>query len=55
MTRQGYKFVGGTAETGRIVLERGDGSTEQLPDVVIVRASLTDNEDSTFDVTFDGS
>ena len=54
--RQGSKFVAGTAETGRIVLERGDGSTAELPDVVMVRGlSLVDNEDSTFDLNFDGS
>jgi hypothetical protein len=53
---QGFKFVAGTAETGRIVLERGDGSTAELPGVVIVQgATLTDNEDSTFDLNFDGS
>ena len=51
--RLGYKFVAGTAETGRIVLERGDGSTAELPGVVIVRgATLTDNDDSTFDLDF---
>jgi hypothetical protein len=50
------KFVAGTAETGRIVLERSDGSTAELPGVVMVRGvSLTDNEDCSFDLTFDGS
>jgi hypothetical protein len=54
--RLGFKFVDGTAETGRIVLERGDGSTAGLPGVVIVRGvSLVDNADSTFDLVFDGS
>jgi hypothetical protein len=55
--RLGYKFVAGTAETGRIVLERGDESTAELPGVVMVRGlSLVDNDDdSTFDLIFDGS
>ena len=54
--RQGFKFVAGTAETGRILLERGDESTAELPGVVMVRGlSLIDNDDSTFDLTFDGS
>lgn len=44
------KFVDGTAVTGRIVLERSDGFTAELPGVVIVRGvTLTDNGDSTFD------
>jgi hypothetical protein len=50
------KFVSGTAQTGRIVLERSNGSTAQIPDLVIVRdVSLVDNADSTFDLVFDGS
>ena len=54
--RLGYKFVAGTAQTGRIVLERGDDSTAELLDVVIVRGlSLVDNGDLTFDLVFDGS
>jgi hypothetical protein len=54
--KQGYKFVAGTAETGRIVLRRADGSTAELPGLVIVRGvSLVDNNDSTFTVVFDGS
>lgn len=56
MTNLGFKFVDGTAADGRIVLERGDGSTAQLPGLVIVRGlTLTDNADLTFDLTFDGS
>jgi hypothetical protein len=50
------KFVGGTAQTGRVVLERSNGSTAQIPDLVIVQGlSLLDNDDSTFDLVFDGS
>lgn len=56
MTTLGFKFVDGTATTGRIVLQRGNGSTAELLNVVIVQGvTLTDNEDSTFDLTFDGS
>lgn len=56
MTNLGSKFVDGTAATGRIVLERSNSSTAQLPGLVIVRGlTLTDNENSTFDVTFTGS
>lgn len=51
-----HKFVAGQAQTGRIVLERGDGSTAQLPDVVIVKnLTFVDNNDSTFSFIFDGS
>jgi hypothetical protein len=54
--RFGSKFVSATAETGRIILERSDGSTAELPGVVMVRGlSLVDNTDSTFDLVFDGS
>jgi hypothetical protein len=54
--RFGSKFVAGTAVTGRIVLERSNGSTAELPGLVIVRGvSLTDNDDSTFTLVFDGS
>ena len=53
--RLGYKFVAGTAETGRIVLERGDGSTAGFGVVIVRGVSFVDNEDSTFDLVFDGS
>lgn len=53
MTTLGSKFVDGTAVTGRIVLERGNGSTAELPDLVIVQGlTLTDNGDSTYDLSF---
>lgn len=49
------KFVSGTAEDGRVVLRREDGSIA-ISGVVIVRGlSLVDNDDSTFDFIFDGS
>jgi hypothetical protein len=50
---QGAKFVGGTAQNGRLVLVRSDGSTTaELPDFILVRGVLTDNADSTFDLDF---
>lgn len=49
------KFVSGSASTGRLILIREDKS-QSVSDVVIVRGvSLTDNNDSTFDLVFDGS
>jgi hypothetical protein len=46
----------GTAEdTGRLVLTRDDGSTAFCGVVIVRGVSLTDNEDSTFDLVFDGS
>jgi hypothetical protein len=49
------KFVSGSLETGMLVLTREDGSTSEA-DVVVVRGvSLVDNDDSTFDLVFDGS
>jgi hypothetical protein len=52
---QGARFVRGQADTGRLVLIREDLSIARLPVVIVQGATLTDNEDSTFDVTFDGS
>ena len=49
----GSRFVSGTVETGRVVLEREDGSTAGFGVVMVRGVSLTDNEDSTFDLTFD--
>lgn len=52
---RGWQFVGGTADTGRLVLTRDDGSTARCGVVIVQGATLTDNGDSTVDVTFDGS
>ena len=51
----GARFVRGDIEsaTGRLMLERDDGSvTGQCPELVMVRATLTDNNDSTINLTF---
>lgn len=52
---RGSKFVSGTADTGRLILTRQDNSTAVCGVVIIQGATLTDNNDSTFDLTFDGS
>lgn len=52
---QGARFVGGNAETGRLILLREDGSQARCGVVIVQGATLTDNENSTFDVTFTGS
>jgi len=51
----GAKFVSGVADTGRLVLTREDGSTAVCGVVLVRGVRLTDNADSTFDLTFDGS
>lgn len=57
MTRRaiGAKFIGGSADSGQLILLREDGSQARCGVVIVQGASLTDNEDSTFDLTFDGS
>lgn len=52
---QGVKFVGGQADSGRLVLSREDGSSAVCPVVIVDGLSLTDNGDSTFNFVFDGS
>lgn len=52
---RGYKFESGTADTGRLVLTREDGSTVICGVVIMRGVSLVDNSDSTFDLVFDGS
>jgi hypothetical protein len=49
----GPNAVSGTASTGRLILIRADGSVGRCGVVVVKGAALTDNEDSTFDLTFD--
>lgn len=49
------KFVAGSADTGRLILLREDGSTAQCGVVIVQGVSLTDNSDLTFDLSFDGS
>jgi hypothetical protein len=51
----GAKFVRGQADTGRLVLTREDGSTARCGVVIVQGATLTDNSDSTYDLSFDGS
>jgi hypothetical protein len=52
---KGSKFVAGQADTGRLILTRDDGSTARCGVVIVQGATLTDNNDSTFDLSFDGS
>jgi len=52
---RGPRFEFGTAETGRVVLTRDDGSTAVTGVVIVKNTTVSDNGDSTFDVTFDGS
>lgn len=54
MTRrvQGARFVGGSADTGRLRLLREDGSVVTCGVVIVQGVSLTDNEDSTYDLNF---
>lgn len=49
------KFISGTAATGRLVLARSDGSLARCRVVIVEDATLTDNDDSTFNLTFSGS
>lgn len=49
---QGARFVGGNADTGRLILLREDGSEARCGAVIVQGVSLTDNEDSTFDLNF---
>jgi hypothetical protein len=49
------EFVSGDLSTGRLFLTRGDGSVVPGGTFIIVRATMTDNSDSTFDVNFDAS
>lgn len=51
----GPRFVSGSADTGRLILLREDGSTARCGVVIVQGVILTDNEDSTYDLTFDGS
>ena len=46
---RGPRFESGTADTGRLVLTRDDGSTAVCGVVIVKGVSLADNEDSTFD------
>ena len=49
---RGSRFELGTAETGRLVLTRDDGSTAVCGVVIVQGGSLTDNADLTFDLDF---
>lgn len=51
----GPKFIGGQANSGRLVLLRQDRSTAVCDVVIVKNATLTDNGDSTFDLVFPGS
>lgn len=53
MRQRGVKFVSGQAETGRVVLIREDGSRAECPIVICDGATLTDNGDSTYMLSFD--
>lgn len=48
------KFSSGNADDGRLTLVREDATTAELPGVLMCLGTLTDNEDSTFDLDFPG-
>lgn len=52
---QGARFVGGSADSGQLILLREDGSRVRCGVVIVQGASLIDNENSTYDLAFDGS
>lgn len=52
---QAEKFVSAEFRDGRLFLTRSGGSSVRCGVVIVQGATLTDNSDSTFDVTFDGS
>lgn len=49
---QGARFVGGSADTGRLILAREDSSRVRCGVVIVQGVTLTDNEDSTYDLNF---
>lgn len=53
--QKGFEFVSGDLSTGRLFLTRRDGAVVPCGTFIIVRGVMTDNSDSTFDVTFDAS
>lgn len=46
------KYVSGDLSTGQLVLIREDDTTATCAGFVIFKGTLTDNLDSTYDVTF---
>lgn len=48
----GPRFIGGNADTGRLILVREDGSQARCGVVIVQGVTLTDNEDSTVDLNF---
>ena len=52
---RGLRFESGTADNGRLVLIREGGSAAVCGVVMVKGVSLVDNDDSTFDLVFDGS
>ena len=50
----GDRFVSGSLETGRLVFDRSYTGVVECP-VLLLRGTLVDNGDSTFDITFPGS
>lgn len=49
---RGAKYVSGRIEGGHPVLTREDGTTEVVESIVIIRGSLVDNGDNTWDIEF---
>lgn len=47
------RFVSGQINNDGLVLTREDGSTGQCGLVIVQGVTFTDNEDSTYEVTFD--
>lgn len=50
--KDGAKFVSGDLSSGQLLLRRDDGTEEWCGVLIVSGLSLSDNGDSTFDVTF---
>lgn len=47
------KFLTGDLSAGQLILIRDNGTTAQCGVVIVAEVTLTDNEDSTYGLTFD--
>lgn len=47
------KFVTGDLSTGQLILIRDNGTTAQCGVVIVTGVTLTDNEDSTYTISFE--
>ena len=49
----GAKYIAGSLADGHLLLSRDDGTTDRVGVVFFTGGTLTDNEDSTFDLAFE--